>query len=296
MTGNIDGSADGEVTLADAIVAVQVCAGMAPSGVVADAEVNGDDQVGLAEAIFALQTVAGAAGSSGDRVQPEDLTYLGAFRLPDDFNWGARGMSYYPDGAGGEGSLLITASEALRTPDGEACYEGLDDCAAYFAEVAIPDPAQEAEWTALPVASFLTEPTTFDDGLVQTVHPAHAFVTGIQYMPRQGSQVSDKMYGSLNEWYPEGGYGDNSFPTVWFSNLDGTDARGVFHVGPETDPLYHGRKMGDFLFTVPAWYADAYLGGRTLVTGRSRGTPVPADASLTTAGGSQGPTLFAFCR
>ena len=292
VTGNIDGSADGEVTLADAIVAVQVCAGMAPSGVVADAEVNGDDQVGLAEAIFALQTVAGAAGSSGDRVQPGDLTYLGAFRLPDDFNWGARGMSYYPDGAGGEGSLLITASEALRTPDGEACYEGLDDCAAYFAEVAIPDPAQEAEWTALPVASFLTEPTTFDDGLVQTVHPAHAFVTGIQYMPRQGSQVSDKMYGSLNEWYP-GGYGDKSFPTVWLSNLDGTDARGVFHVGPETDPLYHGRKMGDFLFTVPAWYADAYLGGRILVTGRSRGTPVGSD-SVTTAGGSQGPTLFAF--
>lgn len=235
----------------------------------------------------------GCAPDDSGRVQPTDLQYLGAFRLPDAFNWGARGMSYYPEGAGGAGSLLITTSEALRTPEGTSCYEGLTDCAAYFAEVAIPEPTQSTDWTILPEAAFLTSPTIFDDGLVQTVHPADAYVTGIEYVPRQGSQTSDKIYGSLNEWYPEGDYGEASFPTVWFSNLDGSNARGVFHVGPQTDPLYHGRKMGDFLFTVPAWYADAYLGGRTLVTGRSRGTPVGADPE-TTQGGSQGPTLFAF--
>ncbi len=291
--GNIDGSSDGLVTLADAILAIQVCAGMAPAGVVLAAEVNGDDRIGLGETIHAMQIVAGLRENTGDRVQSEDLQYLGAFRLPEAFNWGARGMSYRPDGAGGAGSLLVTASEALRTPTGIACYEGLTDCAAYFAEVAIPTPIQAVDWTTLPEASYLTLPTTFDDGLVQTVHPADAFVTGIEFVPRQGSQTSDKIYGSLNEWYPEGDYGEASFPTVWFSNLDGSNARGVFHVGPQTDPLYHGRKMGDFLFTVPAWYADAYLGGRTLVTGRSRGTPVGADPE-TTQGGSQGPTLFAF--
>jgi hypothetical protein len=52
--------------------------------------------------------------------------------------------------------------------------------------------------------------------------------------------------------------------------------------------------MGSYLFTVPQWYADQYLGGRTLVTGRARGTPVDGAEPVSTLGGSQGPTLFAF--
>jgi hypothetical protein len=39
---------------------------------------------------------------------PEDFTYQGAIRLPDDFAWGALGMSYYPNGDGGSGSLFVT--------------------------------------------------------------------------------------------------------------------------------------------------------------------------------------------
>jgi hypothetical protein len=75
--------------------------------------------------------------------------------------------------------------------------------------------------------------------------------------------------------------------------MDGTGAQGVFHVGPEETP-YHGRKTGSYLFTVPDWYATQYLGGRTLVTGRSRGTPMDGVDPVTTRGGSQGPTLMAF--
>ncbi len=48
-----------------------------------------------------------------ERLQPTDFTYQGAFRLPDDFNWGARGLSFYPNGAGGAGSLLVTGFELL---------------------------------------------------------------------------------------------------------------------------------------------------------------------------------------
>jgi hypothetical protein len=105
--------------------------------------------------------------------------------------------------------------------------------------------------------------------------------------------IKDKLYGSLMVWYAEGAYGEATFPTVWLANLDGSSARGLFHVGPD-DALFHGRKMGAYLFTVPAWYADRYLGGRILVTGRSRGTPLDAAEPVTTRGGSQGPTLFAF--
>ncbi len=203
-------------------------------------------------------------------------------------------MTYYPAGNGGAGSLLVTTFQGLLTPGGEPCYEGLEGCAAYFAEVTIPSPATAANWEDLPVAGLLRGPTVFDGGLAATVDEAYTFVSGIQFVPRQGTQTSDKIYGALNAWYPEGLFGDASFPTVWFSELDGSSPQGVFHVGPSADPLFHGRKMGEYLFMVPQWYADAYLGGRTLVTGRSRGTPLADPGGNPAAGGSQGPTLFAF--
>jgi hypothetical protein len=176
---------------------------------------------------------------------------------------------------------------------GESCWDSAWDCHAFFGEVTIPAPAREANWENLPEAALVAGPTAFDGGLVSTVHREYVFVSDLEYVPRRGSQTSDKLYGSINLWYAEGAAGENTFPTIWFANLDGTGAQGMFHVGPEESP-YHGRKMGAYLFSVPAWYADQYLGGRTLVTGRARGTPVDSVEELTTRGGSQGPTLFAF--
>ena len=241
---------------------------------------------------FCLRFILIPSGVSAERLQPSGFVYEGAFRLPEDFNWGARGLSYYPPGNGGAGSLLITGFEGLLNASGTPC-EGAADCKAYYGEVSIPTPKLEVNWESLPMTTFLRGMTAFDGGLIQGLNADNVFVAGIQYVPRQGSQTSDKIYGSLNEWYPEGDFGDDSFPTIWFSNLDGSNAQGLFFVGPQAAP-YHGRKMGDYLFTVPQWYADRYLGGRTVVTGRARGTPAGEHAENTTAGGSQGPTLFAF--
>jgi hypothetical protein len=228
---------------------------------------------------------------------PQDFEYAGAFRLPDEFAWGALGMDYYPAGDGGAGSLFVTGFQGLLDGNYEPCYEGSRGCNAYFGEVSLPAAVQAENWEELPTASFLQEMKIFDGGLVQTVNEAYSFVSDIAYVPRRGSQGGDKLYGSLNEWYPEGSFGDDSFPTIWFSNLDGSDARGVFHVGPE-EPPFHGIKMGSYLFSVPQAFADEYLGGRTLVTGRSRGTAPPGSPGLdgegAIAGGSQGPTLIAF--
>ncbi|MDA3833613.1 MAG: dockerin type I repeat-containing protein [Spirochaetales bacterium] len=58
-TKNGDINYDKEVDLADAILALQVMAGMNPAGVYAGADVNGDGKIGLAEVIYALQCVAG---------------------------------------------------------------------------------------------------------------------------------------------------------------------------------------------------------------------------------------------
>lgn len=237
----------------------------------------------------------GGGGDPTARLQPEDLTYEGAFRLPEDYNWGARGLSFYPDGNGGAGTLLVTGFELLSDPahPGETCWDPSWNCSAYFGEVAIPAPAQAANWADLPEATTVTPLTNFDGGIASTVHREYLFVSDLVYVPRRGSQTSDKLYGSIDLWYAEGVAGEDTFPTVWFANMDGSNPRGMFHVGPEETP-YHGRKMGSYLFSVPTWYADQYLGGRTLMTGRARGTPSTGFEEISTSGGSQGPTLFAF--
>ncbi len=231
---------------------------------------------------------------SAQRLQPEDLIYQGAFRLPDSFNWGARGLSFYPGGNAGAGTLLVTAFELLfdQNHPGESCWDPSWNCNAYYGEVAIPAPAVEANWESLPEAALLSGMINFDGGLASTVHREYLFVSDIAYVPRRGTQTADKVYGSIELWYAEGVAGEESFPTVWMANQDGSNPQGMFHVGPWATP-YHGRKMGSYLFPVPQWYADQYLGGRILMTGRSRGTPVGLDP-VTTQGGSQGPTLFAF--
>ncbi len=236
-----------------------------------------------------------AGGAPEERLQPTDLAYEGAFRLPEDFNWGARGLSFYPAGDGVAGSLLVAGFELIHDPahPGESCWDPSWDCEAFYGEVTIPAPAIGSNWEDLPQAATLRPMTSFDGGLASTVHREYLYVSDLEYVPQRGTQTSDKLYGSIELWYAEGVAGEDTFPTVWFANLDGTGPQGMFHVGPDETP-YHGRKTGTYLFTAPQWYADEYLGGRTLITGRSRGTPLDGTEPITTRGGSQGPTLFAF--
>jgi hypothetical protein len=234
-------------------------------------------------------------GVEAERLRSTDFSYQGAFRLPEDFDWGARGLAFYPDGAGGAGTLLVTGFELLHDPahGRQTCWDASWNCQAYYGEVAIPEPARAENWEDLPQADLAGALVAFDGGLAASVHREYLFVSDLAYAPARGTQTSAKLYGSIDVWYAEGVAGEDTFPTVWMVDMDGGNPRGMFHVGPESEP-YHGRKVGSYLFSVPQWYADQYLGGRTLVTGRSRGTPADGAEPVTTRGGSQGPTLFAF--
>lgn len=234
------------------------------------------------------------ADTAAQRLQPHHLTYQGAFRLPDQFNWGALGLTCDSGGDAGAGSLLVTGFETISSSEHpfESCWNPEWNCYAWYGQVRIPTPAIEANWENLPQATLSGSPINFDQGLISTVHREYVFVSDIEWVPRTGSQTQDKLYGAADFWYAEGVFGENSFPTIWMTNPNGTQARGMFHVGPNAAP-FHGRKTGSYLFSAPQWYARQYLGGRTLITGRSRGTPADQEP-ITTHGGSQGPTLLAF--
>ena len=202
------------------------------------------------------------------RVSEQDFTYLGAFRLPDVFAWGALGSCFYPPGNGGQGSLLITGQSTRRSE---------------FAEVAVPQAEIHGDWEQLPLATLLHGMRDFDGDLVEEQMGEFAEFSapsGIEYLSARGSQSSPKLYGTIDCWYC---VADESYPVVFMAETDGSNPRGLFHVGPNQPP-YHGNKAGDYLFRLPQWYADQYLGGRVLVTGKCRGTEF----------GSMGPTLIAF--
>ena len=95
-------------------------------------------------------TTTGEVGA--DMLSPSDFVYEGAFRLPSDFNWGGRGLSFYPDGNGGAGSLLVTGFELLYdlAHPGESCWDTTWNCYAYFGEISIPAPAKATAWKACP--------------------------------------------------------------------------------------------------------------------------------------------------
>ena len=206
-----------------------------------------------------------SGSTNSTNLQPSNLTYQGAFKLPSDFDWGARGIALYEEN--NKKYLFVT---------------GHDQQVAEVGRVNIPTPVKASSWNNLnQEATIVDDLSDYGSSIVNSVNPGTVWASGLEYISKQGSQTSGKLYGSIDNWYAVIA---ESHPTIWFAETNGSNPRGPFHVGSPQDDNYHGNKAGDYLFQVPEWYANEYLGGRTLMIGKSRG------ASF----GSQGPTLLAF--
>ncbi|MGE0086681.1 MAG: hypothetical protein AB7S75_19935 [Desulfococcaceae bacterium] len=272
--GNIDGSADGKITLADAILALRICAGISVSGAVLAAEVSGDLRIGLAEAVYALREVAGLHTVS-QLVQPSDFQYLGAFRLPEQgerpltFAYGGNAMSFNPDGDptnsdAHPGSLFVTGHDRLPygdLPDGDQ-----------IAEVSIPVPAITANPADLPEATF-----------IQTFHNAlQGQFTDMEEIPKVGMQYLNHTDTGpkIHVCWGQHLQPENAASHGWINaNLDTPSFQGTWFIGNQN--LY---SVNGYMFDIPAPWADTHLGGRYLATGRMR------DGGQ----GGMGPALFAY--
>lgn len=202
-------------------------------------------------------------------LQPKNLEYLGAFRLPEEpqeFGWGYSGyaMTYYPlgdpDGAadGTPGSLFILGHDQTQL----------------VAEVSIPAPvlSESKDPAELNTAQTLQDFQEISGGMFGELEIARA---GLEYLPPQDDQQSGKLYfcwGQHFQFEPTASHG--------WSELDlaAPAPKGPWLVGE-----YSNYTTNDYLFEIPEDWAARYAPGMRLATGRFR------DGSW----GGLGPALYA---
>jgi parallel beta-helix repeat protein len=216
----------------------------------------------------------GAYEQVNNLLQPSDMVYIGAFRLPDTpggMGWEWAGvemgaLTYYPDGDSGgasdgfPGSLYGTGHDQLK----------------YISEVSIPTPIISATKNPndLNTASTLQG---FKNVLGSKIQGMELPKVGLAYLEKQGNQSSDKIYYCFGQHIQD----EERNPSHgWFElDLSNPQIAGDWKIDNKYNYL-----TTYYLFSISPEWADIYTPGMYLATGRFR------DGGQ----GSQGPTIFAY--
>jgi hypothetical protein len=199
--------------------------------------------------------------SSSPLVQPSDLQYLGAFRLPDGaarprtFEYGGNAMTFNPNGDpsgandGFPGSLFITGHDRMaygELPDGDQ-----------VAEVSIPAPSLSRHLSALPQAGFLQNFSNVAQG----------FFVGLDEIPRVGMTYLNTPATGPKIHLAWGQHLQPEPPDAshaWFEpNLAAPNLRGTWFIGNQSVYSVNG-----YMFEIPGAWADQNASSRYLGTGR----------------------------
>ncbi|MBN2134493.1 MAG: hypothetical protein JW737_02060, partial [Acidobacteria bacterium] len=190
----------------------------------------------------------------------ENFQYLGAFRLPDgptdikSFQYGGHSMTFYPGGDpngpndGYPGSLYITGH----------------DWEHQVAEVNIPIPVNSAtkNLSELNTASFLQNFTT-----IMNVANLEMPRSGMAYLKKQGSQTTDKIHFCWG-YHLQDEHADNTHGWCELNLANPNIKQGWYLAG---HPIYiQNMSTNDYMFEIPGNWANTYVGGRKLATGRFR--------------------------
>jgi hypothetical protein len=237
---------------------------------------------------LALRNYTQPSGTS-QRIQPADLVYQGAFRLPDTvdelgWTWSGHAMAYYPDGDPGgpedgyPGSMFGTGNDQKQ----------------WVSETSIPIPVNSSTRdvndlnTATTLQEFYNIRGTMFDHLEEfDDFPGSVPKAGLAYLPRQGQQTTGKLYfcwGYHLQEVPQNSeeslHGQPEVSHGW-SELDLSDPQSA---GAWTIGDYINFVTNDYLFPIDPTWAATNTPGKLLATGRFR------DGGQ----GSRGPSLFAY--
>jgi len=201
-----------------------------------------------------------------DRIDPGDLVYKGAFRLPDNDEWQYSGyaMTYYPKGDpsgkndGYPGSLYIVGHDHHQR----------------VSEITIPPPiiSSGKKPGDLNVAETLQPFNDIRSGMFGELEIPRA---GLAYLPRQGLQKTDKLHFCWGQHFQ-----DND-PSHGWCELDVSlpESAGVWYFNG-----FGNYVTNDYLFEIPVEWAEVNTPGQYLATGRFR------DRQWS----GKGPALFAY--
>ncbi len=211
------------------------------------------------------------------RLQPGDLQYLGAFRLPGEgdrpqtFAYGGNAMTFNPGGDpsspsdGFPGSLFITGHD--RLPYGELPN------GSQVAEISIPAPVKSSSLSQLGQAQFLQGFHDITGGHFSELEEIPRI--GMQYLdtPATGPKVHLAWGQHLQPETPVASH-------AWFNpTLATPNLQGTWFIGNQS--LY---SVNGYMFAIPSAWADQYAQGRYLGTGRFK------DGGWS----GMGPALFAY--
>ena len=217
--------------------------------------------------LILMLILAGCAGTSdkdnGDSgtipsglLTKNDLIYLGAFRLPDgvsateSWEWGGTALTYYPEGdSGGAGDgfpgSLFGAGHAWEHR---------------ISEISIPVPV-------ISPGKNVNELNT-----ARTLQPFRDVLnsgqleiprTGVQYLSPPGEQGAGKLFFCVGQHNQEGER--NPSHGMMNTSLADPDKRGLWQIGDLLNYV-----TNDYLFEIPRNWADNFISGKTLATGRFR--------------------------
>jgi hypothetical protein len=208
---------------------------------------------------------------ASQRLQPSDLVYKGAFRLPSGTQgstvkawwWGGFAMTYYPDG------------DPSGADDG---YPGSIYGAGHawehqVSEVSIPVPVISTSKNLSDLNTAGTLQSFRDIFDVSTVEQPR---TGLSYLPKQGSQTTGKLYFCWGGHLVESGHLTHGWCELNLSNPQ--IQRGWYLNAP-----HYEYNTNDYLLEIPSSWAASNTPGKILGTGRFR------DGGWS----GQGPALYA---
>lgn len=233
------------------------------------------NSIGIEETMLSSPSNTGQSNSYPleepvERLKPNlivasDFTYLGAFRLPGSrerpytFSYGGEAMTFNPNGDltgatdGFSGSLFIMGHN--RMPYGELSNGN------QLAEVSIPKPLITTQVEQLPQAVFLQDFHEIDPGLFAYFDEIPR--VGIEYLNNPATGAVLHLCWGQHFHHEE----EAKKPShTWVSPFLGQKV--------ESNGWYIGNQspysVNNYIFSVPAKWAEEHLGGRVLVTGRFR--------------------------
>ena len=220
---------------------------------------------------IAISRLLDLAYAGDGLIQPQDLAYEGAFRLPDGppevgWEWSGEAMAYCPKGDprgpddGYPGSIFGTGHNWNQ----------------HVSEISIPKPVVSRSKT---LSELNTARTLQGFHRVRSDFYGYLEIprAGLAYLPKQGRQTTDKLYFC---WAPHMGEQEKN-PTHGWCELD---LAKPMSAGPWGIGGYTNYATTDYIFVIPKEWAAANTHGMRLATGRFR------DGGQ----GGQGPNLFAY--